>query len=771
MENPVPFVLTGEDGTGLVIDPQAKAALSKIDKPLVVVSVVGMYRTGKSFLLNRLMNRTDGFPLGSTIEAKTKGIWMWVGDFPSDPSKALVLLDTEGLHDPEKSSKTHDARIFTLSVLLSSILVYNTKGAIDASSLEGLQLATELTSHISMKAGDEEEMGEDFAKFFPVLVWAVRDHHLKLSVDGKEISSNDYLENCLTMKKARKKEDHDTNFLRETIRDFFKERQCFVFPLPTSMDKLENLEQMQLSELDPEFVTAGNKFAEFVIQRSPSKMVRGKAITGMMYATLAEQYVEAIVAGNVNIESAYESMIFMENSKSKAAALEFYKAEMNGLQLPLEMDALNAANAKAHETATGIFLKTAVNSHRNNNYFEEMTAELSAIFEDVTEKNLTVSNEVSYKILEDMYAPIDSRVGAGEFTRAGGHQAYKKEVEKMAEDYKKLPNNQMGPCGYEALAFFQREKIDPRLGSLLQADKALSEKEKKAEQLRREVEVGKEAKALLEKKAEEHQEEMKKTFDANLKRHLGAIKQQHQQDIETLQDNMRRENEEKERLITEGLNKQADMMREQIQENKKEMAEKEEGFQKQLADLKLSFQEKMRKERTSDWCLIEAENGCILSQDKDSDRGVVLSHRIPNNCSLWRFDEQGLLHCRVGSVLDIPRSKREAGVQLIGCSHKHGGDNQRFSYDGSSIWSELNGFVLDVKGGPLKPGTPVIMHPYHGGSNQKFKFVPVMDQLIRFYRVCNAFISTACPMLLATFIFYYWQDPWDLPFLSHATCH
>jgi len=323
MENPVPFVLTGEDGTGLVIDPQAKAALSKIDKPLVVVSVVGMYRTGKSFLLNRLMNRTDGFPLGSTIEAKTKGIWMWVGDFPSDPSKALVLLDTEGLHDPEKSSKTHDARIFTLSVLLSSILVYNTKGAIDASSLEGLQLATELTSHISMKAGDEEEMGEDFAKFFPVLVWAVRDHHLKLSVDGKEISSNDYLENCLTMKKARKKEDHDTNFLRETIRDFFKERQCFVFPLPTSMDKLENLEQMQLSELDPEFVTAGNKFAEFVIQRSPSKMVRGKAITGMMYATLAEQYVEAIVAGNVNIESAYESMIFMENSKSKAAALEF----------------------------------------------------------------------------------------------------------------------------------------------------------------------------------------------------------------------------------------------------------------------------------------------------------------------------------------------------------------------------------------------------------------------------------------------------------------
>ena len=107
MDNPVPFILTGDDGTSLAVDPKAKEALSKIKKPVVVVSVVGMYRTGKSFLLNRLMNRTDGFPLGSTVEAKTKGIWMWVGDLPYDRTRALVLLDTEGLHDPEKGDKTH----------------------------------------------------------------------------------------------------------------------------------------------------------------------------------------------------------------------------------------------------------------------------------------------------------------------------------------------------------------------------------------------------------------------------------------------------------------------------------------------------------------------------------------------------------------------------------------------------------------------------------------------------------------------------------------
>ena len=134
MTAPVPFIVTGEDGVSLAVDEEAKTILASIERPMVVVSVVGMYRTGKSFLLNMLMNKTDGFPLGSTVEAKTKGIWMWVGDFPGDSSRALLLLDTEGLHDPEKGSKSHDAQIFTLSVLMSSILIYNSKGAIDSSS-------------------------------------------------------------------------------------------------------------------------------------------------------------------------------------------------------------------------------------------------------------------------------------------------------------------------------------------------------------------------------------------------------------------------------------------------------------------------------------------------------------------------------------------------------------------------------------------------------------------------------------------------------------
>lgn len=44
-----------------------------------VISVAGKYRTGKSFLLNRVIinKRNQGFGVGPTINPCTKGLWIW----------------------------------------------------------------------------------------------------------------------------------------------------------------------------------------------------------------------------------------------------------------------------------------------------------------------------------------------------------------------------------------------------------------------------------------------------------------------------------------------------------------------------------------------------------------------------------------------------------------------------------------------------------------------------------------------------------------------
>lgn len=47
--------------------------IESVSQPFGIVSVAGMYRTGKSYLLNRvLLDRSDGFGVGPTINPCTK---------------------------------------------------------------------------------------------------------------------------------------------------------------------------------------------------------------------------------------------------------------------------------------------------------------------------------------------------------------------------------------------------------------------------------------------------------------------------------------------------------------------------------------------------------------------------------------------------------------------------------------------------------------------------------------------------------------------------
>lgn len=53
-------------------------------------------------------------------------------------------------------------------------------------------------------SGDEDESA-DFMRVFPSFVWAVRDFTLELKMGDQQITSDEYLESALKLKKGEKK--------------------------------------------------------------------------------------------------------------------------------------------------------------------------------------------------------------------------------------------------------------------------------------------------------------------------------------------------------------------------------------------------------------------------------------------------------------------------------------------------------------------------------------------------------------------------------------
>ena len=177
----------------------------QIDFPVSVIAVVGLYRTGKSFLMNRiLLEQSDGFTVGPTVNPCTKGLWLWnevmTGQDKDGNTVKYLIVDTEGIGALDTNSQ-HDSIIFSLALLLSSNFIYNSVGSIDEGALNNLSLVVNLTKHIhvrSSNSGSAEDDGADFAQYFPSFLWLVRDFTLQLvNSDGQAFSSKEYLERAL----------------------------------------------------------------------------------------------------------------------------------------------------------------------------------------------------------------------------------------------------------------------------------------------------------------------------------------------------------------------------------------------------------------------------------------------------------------------------------------------------------------------------------------------------------------------------------------------
>ncbi|KOB65760.1 Uncharacterized protein OBRU01_22279, partial [Operophtera brumata] len=207
--------------------------------PVVVVSVGGAYRSGKSFLLNYLLRylasppsaRQDGSWLGEEseplagfswrwgTESNTTGIVMWSEPFvikiSTGEKVAVLLMDTQGMHN-SSSTVRDSSTIFTLSTLLSSTQIYNLMDNIKEDDLQSLQLFTVYGALMKNQTG----------KTFQVLEFLIRDWQNTYEYPYGHVGGDSYLENKL------KTQPRELQELRTHMRGRFDKVTCFLMPHP-----------------------------------------------------------------------------------------------------------------------------------------------------------------------------------------------------------------------------------------------------------------------------------------------------------------------------------------------------------------------------------------------------------------------------------------------------------------------------------------------------------------------------------------------------------
>uniref|UniRef100_A0A671KMI9 Guanylate-binding protein 1-like n=1 Tax=Sinocyclocheilus anshuiensis TaxID=1608454 RepID=A0A671KMI9_9TELE len=574
MDKPVCLIDTASDGK-LCVQGSALQVLEQIQQPVVVVAVVGLYRTGKSYLMNRLAGKQTGFALGSTIESKTKGIWMWCVPHPTKAETTLVLLDTEGLGDVDKGDSKHDTNIFCLAVLLSSTLVYNSRGTIDNRAVEELQYVTELTECIKVKSSDEDvDDSNEFVKFFPSFIWAVRDFTLERKIDGKDATENDYLEFALKLKHGTSKKVMEYNLPRECIQKFFPSRMCFTFPFPTAPENVSRLERLDPADLSTEFLEVTGRFCKFVFDKSHVKKLKdGYTVTGRVLGHLAKTYVDTISSGAVPcLENAVIAMAMIENQAAVKEGLEVYQSGMEKLKnsFPLELKVVSSEHQRLSSMATQTFMTRSFRDTDGKHLKSLEVKRFNELFDGYLCQNEQASKKRCEDLLSSLSATMTEKLKQGIFAKSGGYDLFCKDLEDIVKKYN-IQTNKEVKAEVVLEGFLKQKSVDSK--AILQADKKLTEKEKK---IKEETE-----KAILLEQEIKAKEEAQRQLLEKMEAERQSNEERMRQMKEKMDEEMRLQREEAERAMDSKLREQAALLEKGFQEKADRMSQEMEVFKRQ----------------------------------------------------------------------------------------------------------------------------------------------------------------------------------------------
>ena len=322
--HPVLIVKSSADYTKLQLVDEGIELLKKIDKPIAVVVVIGPYRSGKSFLLNQLLGVgcKEGFGVGHQRHAQTKGIWMW-----SEPQiangHAIMYIDTEGFESTGKAA-VYDDRIFALSTLFSSLLIYNLPETVREADISKLSFAVELAQEFSGR-------GQHSQFQMPHLMWLIQRDFL----EGQSVTN--MVEAAL---KPVANPDNDPslthlNTIRKELTSTHTNHSAFGLIQPHL--QRTKLCELKDSELEPKYLKQRERLRIKVKQLAAAKLVNNQLMHGGELVEFLKRMLKAVNTGKIPTVGSITDTF---NKRILDSCVEHFKKDMKKLKLPKETSTL-----------------------------------------------------------------------------------------------------------------------------------------------------------------------------------------------------------------------------------------------------------------------------------------------------------------------------------------------------------------------------------------------------------------------------------------------
>ncbi|KAL7017429.1 hypothetical protein ACKWTF_010374 [Chironomus riparius] len=345
------------------------------DRQVIVFSIVGAFRKGKSFLMNyllrylyahypsisstELINEGDdwmgepeepltGFDWKSGVERVTKGLILWgdvfLHDGPRNEKYAIYIMDTQGLFD-HKTTTAENSKIFSLSTLISSIQILNILNILQEDQLQYLQFATEYARYGSSDS--------DQSPFQDLLI-LIRDWN---SVDEYRYGlrgGNAYLNTFLEIHDYQTRE---LQSVRRYLKSSFEKINCFLMPYPGKTVAVDKRYDGRWISIDDDFVAMMNELFNHLFKKLKPKTINGKTVKPDELLVFINSYVESFKNDSFpSAVSIYESTLDKQFRILMAKSVDLYVESVSSHDAEIESEEdINKLHFAAKDKALKFF--------------------------------------------------------------------------------------------------------------------------------------------------------------------------------------------------------------------------------------------------------------------------------------------------------------------------------------------------------------------------------------------------------------------------------